>query len=109
MSTNETPVKVAEISGKPFGFQVQEYRKRFYLVGREMYNPDPDSKSYASLDAAAKSGQLVFGRNGVNIDITSSPAAALDYIGNMILMIMEGCEMDWEEVVTQIEMRFPNA
>lgn len=89
MPPKKTEVRTDEINGKPFGFQVQEYKGRMYLVGREMYDDG--------------SG-LVFGRNGVNININEDATlqGALDYLANMISTIAEATGLTVEEIINKM-------
>lgn len=79
-----TKVRIEELGHKPFGFQVQEYKGRMYLVGREMYQNEE--------------GELVFGRNGINIVLSDAP----EFIRNLIETLCEATGQDIANVMNMV-------
>jgi len=101
-NVSATKLRVVEISGRPFGFEVSEFRGKLYLTGREMYNPDPDSHGYATLEEAAK--HLRFGGNGVSIRVDGELGtdAVLEYVRNMLQAVADATESDYASILEEL-------
>lgn len=75
------------INGKTFRFEVSDYKGKKFLVGREMYTDE--------------AGELVYGRNGVNLPINNDEQieGATNFIRNLAQALAQELDIAVSDIV----------